>query len=411
MANTIRIKRSATSTNTPSSLAEGELAYSEDGTPNSIGELFIGVASAGIDTIGGKRYVDLALEAITDTDFSANGYLRRTGAGAYTVDTQIDLTSNVTGNLPVTNLNSGTTASGSTFWRGDGVWATPAGSGDVSGSGATVDNTIVRWNGTSGTSIQESSITISDTGDNLAGVGTLNTHTIPAGTSTFVLTSVTDASTLGWTDNGALAASSIVTPTSGAVKTYVDGLVSTPINYLGAYNASTNTPTLDTGSPSITIGDMYTVTVAGTFFTVEVEIGDVIIAEETSVDAAAVTDWTIVQANVVAASLTVAGVVELATGAETNTGTDATRAVTPDGLNDWTGSAQITTLGIISAGTIDPTYITNLSNINTGDEVAATITVAGIVEKATLVELDAGTADKYPDANELNDWTIQGGTF
>lgn len=131
-------------------------------------------------------------------------------------------------------------------------------------------------------------------------------------------------------DEDAMGSNSAVhVATQQSVKAYVDNQVTGAMVHKGGYNASTNTPALDTGSPSLVIGDLYTTTVAGTFFTVALEIGDTLIADVTSSDAASINDWTIVQTNIGAASETVPGYIELATQTEMDTGTDDLRAVTP----------------------------------------------------------------------------------
>ena len=97
-------------------------------------------------------------------------------------------------------------------------------------------------------------------------------------------------------------------PTSAAVKAYVDASVAGGLIYQGGYNAATNTPNLDSPPTiaGIKKGWTYTVTADGTFFTEQVRVGDVLIAE---IDApTTLADWTTVQNNIDLASLSQIGI-------------------------------------------------------------------------------------------------------
>ncbi len=97
-----------------------------------------------------------------------------------------------------------------------------------------------------------------------------------------------------------------VAATDAASKDYVDNATAGGLIYQGSYDAATNTPDLTTSPNSIQRGWTYTVTVAGTFFTENVEIGDLLIAEVDN--PSALTDWTTVQNNVDLATLTTVGI-------------------------------------------------------------------------------------------------------
>ena len=93
------------------------------------------------------------------------GDVLRTTDGTNPTWGKVDLTSNIQGDLPVTHLNGGSGASIGTFFRGDGVWASPAEGGDVTGPPGATDSAVASYDSPSGTLLKDSSsFIISDAG-------------------------------------------------------------------------------------------------------------------------------------------------------------------------------------------------------------------------------------------------------
>jgi hypothetical protein len=88
--------------------------------------------SGGPITASGNMTLTLTNDLAAVENLSGSGFAKRTGDNTWAVQSTIALNSDVSGNLSVSRLNSGVNATSSTFWRGDGVWASVgAGSGGV----------------------------------------------------------------------------------------------------------------------------------------------------------------------------------------------------------------------------------------------------------------------------------------
>jgi len=275
------------------------------------------------------------------------------------------------------NIN-GSTGTAQAVASGDTV--TIAGNGYITTVGSSPDTVTISHNSTTrsdttstatpafgGTFTAVDSVTSNATGHITA--LNLKTVTIPAnplqtitltgdvtgsGTGSFATTIATGAVEFSMIDPAAVvtASESIVSnnndttlPTSAAVKAYVDASVAGGLIYQGGYDAATNTPNLDaTPIAGIKKGWTYTVTAEGLFFTEQVRVGDVIIAEIDSPTTLA--NWTTVQNNIDLASLTQIGIGNVNAGTGVSVayvnGTATVSSNTPTYAVTITGTATIT---------------------------------------------------------------------
>ena len=101
------------------------------------------------------------------------------------------------------------------------------------------------------------------------------------------------------------------------------------------------------------------------------------------------------------ASATNPGIVELATTAETTTGTDTTRAVTPDGLKDgYQGSSNVVTTGALNSGSITSGF----GNIDIGSSTFDTTgaVTTGILQPTAIKHVISGNnAGDYGSGAEI----------
>lgn len=211
-----------------------------------------------------------------------------------------------------------------------------------------------------------------------------------------------------------------------ATKQYVDDSTVGGLVYQGAYNASTNTPDLDSASSiAVEKGWTYTVTVAGLFFTEQVRVGDVLIAEvDQAAGASALANWTTVQNNIDLASSTQVGIGNVVAGgaidvsyssgtatvsvenaSPTNKGAISVLAGTGISVNYSSGVATVantdtnttnTATGTITAGQLSGT-VTHAFGINTivqtidasGNTVFCDITRTATTSVATISVAEA----------------------
>lgn len=171
--------------------------------------------------------------------------------------------------------------------------------------------------------------------------------------------------------------------TDAASKHYVDQAVTGALSYQGGYDAATNTPDLDSSpSSAIKTGWTYTVTVDGLFFTEQVRVGDVLIANNNAPTTLA--EWTTVQNNIDLADASTVGLGNVVPGASNTITAPYTNGTATLDVVDSTAAQKGAV--IVSAGTgISVVYSSGTATVTSTAQ--SDNSFSGLIGDGTLTSL------------------------
>ena len=327
-----------------------------------------------------------SFDAVTAITTNATGHFTDVETTSYTLPSYVD--NDTTYTLPV-GAGGANTATIVLTAGGTGT----GGNSTVTISGTTNEIAITESTGPNGNIIMGLPDDVTITSTLTVGGNTTLANTLDVTGSTILLGTLAVSGIATFTAIPIIPATLPTSNNQAANKAYVDDVLTGGVVFQGTYDASTvpGIPDL-TSASSIAVekGWAYTVDAPGTFFGEDVEVGDLLIAnEDMASGASTLVKWSVLQNNVVEATDSIFGIAKFTggNGFETNMTTAGEPKLAPHTIGYTTSANNVPTITTNAFGVVTAIIDTpiNIPSTQVSNFTAATKTVINSLRKSTLI--------------------------